>query len=138
VNWQTGVSLAGEVNSVQHYCAWRDNDWKSTKKLHWLLAHNPAELAKVVLVEYDTLITEKAITKGQDFKDFVNPVSKQMTLAYGDPNLKSLKVGDQLQFERLGYFVLDKIDTSGLYFAQTPDGHLVNKFLTKKVAERKT
>jgi len=115
-----------------------DKDFRSPKKLHWLPAHEPSSLARLILVEYDTLITAKSIPKDADFKDFVNPVSKQTTEAFGDPNLKALKVGDQLQFERLGYFVLDKIDDTGIYFVQTPDGHSVNKFLAKKVTERKT
>lgn len=115
-----------------------DTDFKKTKKLTWLPALQPETLAKVILVEYDTLVIEKLIPKDKDFKDFVNENSKQMTLAYGDPNLKDLKKGDQLQFERVGYFILDKIENGALYFVQTPDGHLTNKFLSKKVAERKT
>jgi len=106
--------------------------------LTWLPAHDPNSLAKVMLVEYDTLITAKQISKDQDFKEFANRNSKLTTEAIGDPNLYKLQVGEQLQFERVGYFVLDKIEDKVLYFVQTPDGHLINRFLSKKVAERKT
>jgi len=115
-----------------------DTDFRKTKKLTWLPAVNPSFLAKVVLVEYDTLITVKQIPKDAEFTDFVNTNSKQMTEALGDPNLLALKKGDQMQFERVGYFVLDKIENDCLYFVQTQDGHTVNRFLSKKVADRKT
>jgi len=37
----------------------------------------------------------------------VNRKTKIETLAFGDPNLRSLKIGDQFQLERVGFYVLD-------------------------------
>jgi glutamyl-tRNA synthetase len=115
-----------------------DGDYKSTeKKLTWLPAE-PHNLLEVILIEYDTLITEKSIPKGEkDWTKYINPNTKFETIAYADPNLRSLKQHDQFQFERIGYYVLDSDPTEEkLKFVQTPDGHLTNKFLSKKVEER--
>ena len=44
----------------------------------------------------------------KDFMDFVNPDSLKKVTAYLEPSLKNLKIGDQVQFQRLGYFNVDK------------------------------
>jgi len=88
------------------------------------------------LIEYDTLITVPSIPKGADWCEFVTEVSKFETFAYADPNLLSLKKGDQFQLERIGYFILDSEGSLPLTLVQTPDGHQKNKFLSKKVNER--
>lgn len=112
-----------------------EGDYKKTKwKLTWLPA-NVNELADVVLVEYDTLISVPAIPKDDDWTKYVNRNSKAETEAFGDPNLRKLKKGDQFQLERLGYFVLDvnPEDNKTLYLIDTPDGHTKNVFLSKKL-----
>jgi len=128
----------GKVTSVKAKLN-LSGDYKSTeKKLTWLPAE-PRNLLEVVLIEYDTLITEKSIPKGDniDWTTFINRNTKFETSAYADPNLRSLKPGEQFQFERIGYYVLDcDPNEKVLKFVQTPDGHLTNKFLSKKVEER--
>ena len=47
-----------------------------------------------------------------NFKTFINPHSLKTIKAYVEPGLKSAKPGDHFQFQRQGYFVLDK-DSSG-------------------------
>ena len=42
----------------------------------------------------------------------LNEVSKYETHCLAEPFLRNLKVGDFLQFERRGYFIIDKIETS--------------------------
>ena len=46
------------------------------------------------LVEFDHLITQPIIKDGQDFKDFVTPVSRAETSALGDPYLRTLQHGE--------------------------------------------
>jgi len=126
------LSMTGTLNLT--------GDFKTTKrKLTWLPAVDSVPLVQVSLVEYDTLIFEKDIPKGKDFKDYINLVSKYSTPAFSDMNIKSLIVGDKLQFERLGYFVVDEISVDKpLYsFVQFPDGHDKNLFLSCKVKVRK-
>jgi len=43
--------------------------------------------------------------------EFINPNSLEVITAYAEPSLKNLEVEDKVQFQRLGYFVVDK-DTS--------------------------
>lgn len=52
--------------------------------------------------------------------DFVNPDSLQKVTGYLEPSLKDSKIGDQVQFQRLGYFNVDKDSTSeNLVFNRT-------------------
>ena len=52
--------------------------------------------------------------------DFVNPDSLEKVTGYLEPSLKNLKIGDQVQFQRLGYFNVDKDSTpENLVFNRT-------------------
>ena len=44
--------------------------------------------------------------------EFVNPDSLEVITAYAEPSLKTAKVGDKFQFQRKGYFCVDKDTTS--------------------------
>jgi len=127
--------LAISVNAKLHPTG---NVKLTKKRLTWLPNDPSLPLVDIVLIEYDTLITEKSISKEEkDWTQYINPHSKFETLAYADPNVRSLKRLDQFQFERIGYFVLDSEPSDPiLHFVQTPDGHTKNKFLSKKVKER--
>ena len=46
------------------------------------------------LVEFDHLISQPIIKDGQDFKDFVTPVSRAETSALGDPCLRTTQKGE--------------------------------------------
>ena len=79
--------------------------------LHWV-TQKDALKAKVRL--YDRLFHVPAPDQGKDksFKSFINPDSLTTITAYVEPGLSSAKPGDQFQFQRLGYFVLDQESTS--------------------------
>ena len=88
--------------------------------IHWVsIAH--AEKAEVRL--YDRLFTDEAPDsyKDKDFKEFINPDSLQIIEnAFVEPSLKMAKIGDRFQFQRLGYFNVDKDTTpSHLVFNRT-------------------
>ena len=75
--------------------------------LHWVSAKHaiPVEVRL-----YDRLFTNEAPDghKDKDFKEFINPNSLQIINALVEPSLKTAKVLDRFQFQRLGYFCLDK------------------------------
>eukprot|EP01125_Pyxidicula_operculata_P006270 TRINITY_DN2177_c0_g1_i1.p1 TRINITY_DN2177_c0_g1~~TRINITY_DN2177_c0_g1_i1.p1 ORF type:complete len:716 (-),score=203.18 TRINITY_DN2177_c0_g1_i1:35-2182(-) len=112
-------------------------DFKKTEyKLTWLPAIPEVKLSDINLIEYDNIISAPKIPKGSEFHEFVNINSKRESAAFGDAALTSLPKGTSLQFERLGYYVLDCDPSTAngkpLNFVDTPDGHKKNVFLSKK------
>jgi glutaminyl-tRNA synthetase len=79
--------------------------------LHWVSVKHAVK-AEVRL--YDRLFTDEAPDgyKDVDFKEFINPNSLQIIDAFVEPSLKNAKVLDRFQFQRLGYFCVDKDSTS--------------------------
>ncbi|SNS42777.1 glutaminyl-tRNA synthetase [Ekhidna lutea] len=72
--------------------------------------------------EYDRLfMTENLNTIEDDFKNHLNPDSLTINKkAVVEPSLKDAKVGDQMQFERIGYFRVDEDSTEdNLVFNRT-------------------
>lgn len=65
---------------------------------------------KAEIREYDRLFkTENLNAIDDDFKNHLNPDSLTVnTHAVLEPSLKDAKVGDQMQFERIGYFRVDE------------------------------
>ena len=61
------------------------------------------------LIEYDHLIKAKKIEEDMDFNDVLNENTKFVTEALAEPFVKNLQKGDVLQFERRGYFIVDKV-----------------------------
>lgn len=84
----------------------------STRKvkgtLHWVsIAHTITAEVR----EYDRLFLDESPDTHEDknFMEFVNPDSLRIIKkAYLEPYLVNAELGDQFQFQRLGYFVLDK------------------------------
>lgn len=88
--------------------------------LHWVSALHAME-AEVRL--YDRLFKDEdpAGHKDVDFKEFINEDSlKVLENCKLEPSLKDAKVGDRFQFQRLGYFCVDKDSLPGkLVFNRT-------------------
>lgn len=78
--------------------------------LHWVSVKHAIE-AEIRL--YDRLFTEEAPdgAKDRDYLDFVNPESLQIVTGYLEPSLKDAKEQDKVQFQRIGYFCVDKDST---------------------------
>ncbi len=79
--------------------------------LHWVsIAH--AVAAEVRL--YDRLFIDEAPDshKEKNFLEFMNPNSLQISTGYVEPSLKTVQSGDKFQFQRLGYFNVDKDSTA--------------------------
>jgi len=78
--------------------------------IHWVSAAHAVE-AEVRL--YDRLFNvPEPDAGGGDFKQYLNPQSLEVITAKVEPSLASATAGERYQFERLGYFALDKDDTA--------------------------
>lgn len=76
--------------------------------LHWVSIQHAV---KAEIREYDRLFLDEAPDSHADknFMDFINPNSLNIIKeAYVEPFLKEAKMDDKFQFQRLGYFTLDK------------------------------
>ena len=75
--------------------------------LHWVSIKHAVE-AEIRL--YDRLFTEETPDgiKDRDYLDFVNPESLKVVTGYLEPSLKDSKEGDKVQFQRIGYFCVDR------------------------------
>jgi len=77
--------------------------------IHWVSAAHAVD-AEVRL--YDRLFTEaEPEADGRDFKTVLNPKSLEVITAKLEPSLKAADPAARYQFERLGYFCLDKDGT---------------------------
>ncbi len=78
--------------------------------LHWVsVAHAlPAEIRL-----YDRLFTHESPDgqKDRDFMDFVNPASLEVLTGYVEPSLASAQEEERFQFQRMGYFCVDRQST---------------------------
>ncbi|MCA6075609.1 glutamine--tRNA ligase/YqeY domain fusion protein [Fulvivirga sedimenti] len=88
----------------------------STRKvkgtLHWVSIQHAV---KAEVREYDRLFLDEAPDAHSDknFMDLINPNSLNIIKeAYLEPFLKDAKADDKFQFQRVGYFTLDKDSTS--------------------------
>ena len=78
--------------------------------LHWVSANHALPIEIRV---YDRLFTHEQpdAEKEMDFMEFVNKDSLKIIEGYAEPSLKNAKVEDHYQFQRIGYFTLDKDST---------------------------
>jgi glutaminyl-tRNA synthetase len=79
--------------------------------IHWVaIAHAiPAEVRI-----YDRLFTHENPDgdKEVDFKEYINPNSLEVITGYLEPSLATAKNGERFQFQRLGYYCVDKDSSS--------------------------
>ncbi len=78
--------------------------------LHWVSA---AHAVPVEVRLYDRLFTVPSpdTDKEKDFMEFVNPNSLEVITAMAEPAMKNLKIGETVQFQRMGYFCVDPDST---------------------------
>ncbi|MCF6280125.1 MAG: glutamine--tRNA ligase/YqeY domain fusion protein [Flavobacteriaceae bacterium] len=87
--------------------------------LHWVSAKHAIQAEVRV---YDRLFLEEAPDshKDKNFMEFINPNSLETITAFVEPSLKSAKKGEKFQFQRKGYFCVDKdTTTENLVFNRT-------------------
>ena len=87
-------------------------EWRSVKgTIHWVSAAHAVDLE---LRNYDRLFTladMSQVPEDKDYKDFLNPESLVLGRGWAEPALASDASGIAVQFERTGYYVLDKDST---------------------------
>ena len=87
--------------------------------LHWV---SVAHAIKAEVRLYDRLFTDESpdTHKDKDFLEFINPDSLKVITAYAEPSLKSAREEEHFQFQRLGYFNVDRDSTpENLIFNRT-------------------
>ena len=79
--------------------------------IHWV---SVPHAVKAELRLFDTLFTKENpddVEEGKTFLDYLNPDSLVVRTGYLEPSLSGAKPGDKFQFERVGYFCMDKDST---------------------------
>ena len=94
---------------------------KVSGTIHWVSAAH-AVTAEIRL--YDRLFLDESpdTHKDKNFLDFVNPNSLKTVTGFVEPSLTSAKEGESFQFQRVGYFCVDRDSTpEKLVFNKTVD-----------------
>ncbi|KAK6229174.1 hypothetical protein QUC31_002392 [Theobroma cacao] len=112
----TDVILADDNETVLEIRAEYDPSKKSKPKgvLHWVAEPSPgADPLKVEVRLFDKLFNSENPAELDNWLADLNPDSKVVVpAAYAVPSLRDAAVGDTFQFERLGYFTVDKDSTA--------------------------
>lgn len=114
----TGVKKNADGEIEEIYCEYDpqtrsgmpDANRKVKGTIHWVSCHDAVE-AEVRY--YDRLFSvENTSADERDFHEMLNPDSLKVGKCYVEPYLKEFKPCDHLQFQRIGYFTLDKDSTA--------------------------
>jgi glutaminyl-tRNA synthetase len=82
---------------------------KVRSTIHWVSAAHAKE-AEVRM--YDRLFSKENPEAGEEgFLNCLNPNSLEILAGFVEPSLAAVEVGSRYQFERLGYFCVDKDST---------------------------
>ena len=105
-------------------------DYKKTaKKLSWLaltgVSHDSSAV-EVTLYDYDYLLNKKKLEENDTIEDCLTQVTEFRQPAFADANVKTLSVGEIIQFERKGFYIVDEAyeasNPSPIKFIHVPDG----------------
>lgn len=79
---------------------------KTAKKVTWL--SEDQELIPLTMYEFDYLITKDKMEEEDSLESCLNPVTEIKTEALADCNVAGLKENDIVQFDRKGFYRIDK------------------------------
>lgn len=99
-------------NITEIHCTYDEDTTKKVKgTLHWVSIKHAI---KAEIREYDRLFMHESpdSDKDKDFMEHLNPKSLTLKTGYLEPSLAEAKVGEQFQFQRLGYFNVDDDSTT--------------------------
>ena len=116
----TSVVKDAQGNVIEVHCTYdpatRGGDSPDGRKvkstIHWVSAEHAIDAEVRV---YETLFTREnpdEVDEGQDFTANLNPKSLEIVTGKLEPSLANAAPGSRYQFERLGYFCVDKDSTS--------------------------
>jgi glutaminyl-tRNA synthetase len=81
--------------------------------IHWVSAAHAVN-AEVRLYDYLFTVPNPDADEDKDFTEFINPNSLEVISdAKVEPSLANAQPGEQYQFERIGYFAVDRDTTPG-------------------------
>ena len=109
---------------------WSSDGRKVKGTIHWVNAKNCLKIEARIYENLFEMEDPFEVEEGHDFIENMNKNSLQIVDAYAETNLKNLETGKQFQFERVGYFCIDK--------DSTPDHIVVNRIVTLKDSFEKT
>lgn len=92
--------------------------------IHWVSEPHAADVEVRLYDRLFTVENPESSEEGKTFLDFINPESLKTIRAKVEPSLAQSTVGDRVQFERLGYFCVDK-DSS-------PEAPVFNRIVSLK------
>ncbi|MDC3312628.1 glutamine--tRNA ligase/YqeY domain fusion protein [Flavobacteriaceae bacterium] len=124
----------GEIEEV-HCTYTKDTEKRVKGTLHWVSIKHAL---KVEVRDYDRLFLHEAPDNQGDrsFMDFINPDSLKIIQGYVEPSLKDAQPEERFQFQRLGYFNIDKdSDTERLVFNKVVG--LRDSWIKKQAASNK-
>ena len=113
----TGVEKDADGNITEVFCEYDpksksgSGSQESLRKvkgtLHWV---TQKDSVKITVNSYDRLFKEESPGKNaeQDFLRDINPDSLKVAKAYAEPSLRECSQGQKFQFQRKGYYVVDK------------------------------
>jgi glutaminyl-tRNA synthetase len=115
----TSVVKDAQGNVIEVHCTYdpatRGGDSPDGRKvkstIHWVSAEHAIDAEVRV---YETLFTREnpdEVDEGQDFTANLNPKSLEIVTGKLEPSLANAAPGSRYQFERLGYFCVDKDST---------------------------
>lgn len=118
----TGDAVVKDANGniTEVHCTYSEDTAKKVKgTLHWVSIKHAI---KAEIRDYDRLFKEESpdADADVDFMEFINPNSLNIITAYLEPSLKDVTPGERYQFQRMGYFNVDKDSSAGhLVFNKT-------------------
>ncbi|PRC95027.1 glutamine--tRNA ligase/YqeY domain fusion protein [Solimicrobium silvestre] len=128
----TGCDKDADGNVIAVHCTYFPDSKSGTEgsanykvkgNLHWVSAAH-AVATEVRL--YDRLFTDaNPDAGGKDFMTLLNPNALQVVNAYLEAGIETAQADDKYQFERHGYFVADRVDS-------TPGKPVFNRVTTLK------
>ncbi len=106
----------GEVTEI--HCAYEPRNAEDEEygkdvqgTIHWISASNYVEVEVRLIDRLFVKENPMDVEEGKVFTDYLNPNSLEVIIAYVEPFLKEIDFGSRFQFERLGYFYLEPIDS---------------------------
>ena len=79
--------------------------------LHWVSVNHALKMEVRIYDKLYTVEDPMHHEEGKDFTAFLNPKSLEVVTGYIEPSVKNAKPEDKYQFERLGYFCVDRKDS---------------------------
>lgn len=105
-------SATGTVTALELELHLAGDVKKTEKKVTWLSTEGQ-ELIPVELVDFDYLLTKDSLQEEDNLEDFLNPKTEFRDEALADCNVAELKANDIIQFDRKGYFRVDRAYSPG-------------------------